>query len=521
VNFAEAVDGIIAAGQHQEKLLDDLPYFAEHCLKLRPKAGPIEPFKFNAAQLQLHKLIEEQKAKTGRVRVIVLKARQLGVSTYVAARFFHRVINNPGLRCIILGHERRASSNLYGIVRRFFDHLPEGSRPSVGISNAEELVFDRIDSGYLVAVATGDGTGRSATAQMLHGSEVAFWPDLPAQLAALLQTVPDIDSSEIILESTANGFNDFSNLWRKAQAGESEFLPVFLPWSLDAAYTRPVEADFELTSDEAELATAHNLSNEQINWRRNKINQLGSPDLLAQEYPIVAAEAFIAQSFDSFISPELVLKARREKISDPYGPLLVGVDPAGTGPDRTSIAWRRGHCILKVQSRRGLDTMQTCGWVSRIIADEKPDRVFIDVGGLGVGIYDRLIELGHSRIVKAVNFGGKVVGPLPFDESGKPTGGAANRRAELWMDMRKALENGRFSLPDSDSLQADLTSVGYKFDSSGRLLLEAKKDVKARTGMSPDEGDAVALCISEPTGFPRNPSFNRRDLHDRLMGLYV
>src|SRR5262249_42340005 len=77
------------------------------------------------------------------------------------------------------------------IVKRFHDNLGDELRPSVGTSNAEELIFDRIDSGYIVAVASGEGTGRSATAQLLHASEVAFWGDLPLQMAALMQTVPD------------------------------------------------------------------------------------------------------------------------------------------------------------------------------------------------------------------------------------------------------------------------------------------------------------------------------------------
>jgi len=77
------------------------------------------------------------------------------------------------------------------------------------------------------------------------------------------------------------------------------------------------------------------------------------------------------------------------------------------------------------------------------------------------------------------------------------------------------------SEPDSDALQADLTSVGYKFDPSGRLLLESKADLRKRGVPSHDEGDAVALTFAEPSGFPRNPSFNRRDLHERMQGLYV
>ena len=88
-------------------------YFAEHALKLRSKIGPLEPFILNDAQRKLHGLIEEQKAKTGRVRVVVLKARQLGITSYVAARYFHRTVHRPGLRTFILGHERRARAQIF------------------------------------------------------------------------------------------------------------------------------------------------------------------------------------------------------------------------------------------------------------------------------------------------------------------------------------------------------------------------------------------------------------------------
>jgi hypothetical protein len=216
------IDRVLADGGHANRLRTDLEYFAEYALKLRPKSGPLELFHFNAAQRRLHGIIEAQKAKTGRVGVVVLKARQLGVSTYVAARLYQRTVNSPGVRTIIIGHERRASLNLFPIVKRFHDHMPEDIRPSIGTSNAEELIFDKLDSGYIVSVATNEGTGRSATAQLLHASEAAFWSDLPIQMASLTQTVPDLSDTEMILESTANGYNEFHSLWRKAETGESK-----------------------------------------------------------------------------------------------------------------------------------------------------------------------------------------------------------------------------------------------------------------------------------------------------------
>ena len=516
------LDNVLADGEHAQRLRTDLSYFAEHALRLRPKAGPLEPFVFNAAQLKLHEIAEKQKAETGRVRLIVLKARQLGISTYIAARFFNKVINNPGQRCIIIGHERRASSNLFEIVKRFHANMSDDLRPSTGTSNAEELLFDKLDSGYLVSVASNEGAGRSATAQALHCSEAAFWPDLEMQFASLLQTVPEADGTEIILESTACGYNSFHQLWRKAESGESDFLPVFLPWSIDPNYRRPAPTDFNTDADERAIAELHGLDAEQINWRRSKIGQLGSGQWFSQEYPLTASEAFVSSTFDSFIPAEIVIKARREQV-EAHGPLIVGVDPAGTGADRTAIAWRKGRCIIKTEARRGIDTMEICGLIAKIIREEKPAKVNIDVGGLGIGVYDRLIEQGHSRsLVNAVNFGSKAVEPAPIDETGKPSGGPANRRSELWSNMKKVLEAGRFSLPDDDALQADLVSTGFKYTSAGQLLLESKQDMRKRGVPSPDLADAVALCFSEPDGspFPRSANFNR-DLSERFDGAYL
>ena len=88
--------------------------------------------------------------------------------------------------------------------------------------------------------------------------------------------------------------------------------------------------------------------------------------------------------------------------------------------------------------------------------------------------------------------------------------------------MKKVLEAGRFSVPDSDSLQADLVICGYNLTSDGKLLLESKQDMRKRGVPSPDEGDAVALCFSEPDGSPfvRSKNFNR-DISKRFGGAYI
>ena len=171
---------------------------------------------------------------------------------------------------------------------------------------------------------------------------------------------------------------------------------MFLPWSIDPDYRRKVDPDFKMDAEESKLAELHKLRAEQIAWRRAKIAQLGSAEYFAQEYPTSPEEAFVSSTFDSFIPAALVIAARKEVV-EPYGDLIIGVDPAGVNGDRSAIAWRRGHAIIKVEGHRGLDLMQLTGLIGKIIKEEKPKRVSIDVGGLGIGVYDRLMELGHPR----------------------------------------------------------------------------------------------------------------------------
>ena len=141
----EWLEQLRSDGDRALRLDTDLEYFAAELLKIRPKAGALASFTFNEAQRELHRRLEEQKAKTGKVRAIVLKARQMGISTYVAARYFRRTIASPGLRTAIIGHERVASKNLFQLVKRFYDHLPEDQKPSVGTSNQDELLFDNLE----------------------------------------------------------------------------------------------------------------------------------------------------------------------------------------------------------------------------------------------------------------------------------------------------------------------------------------------------------------------------------------
>ena len=483
------------------RLKEDFPHYAVKCLKVRPKdarAGNV-PLALNKAQRYAHEQLEAQRLATGKVRALILKGRQQGMSTYIGGRFYHKVTHGRGLRCFILTHEQEATNNLFGMVERYHNNCPDLVKPQTGASNAKELYFDRLESGYAVGTAGTKAVGRSQTIQFLHGSEVAFWPNASTHFAGVVQAVPDLPGTEIILESTANGVGgEYHERWQQAEAGIGDYIAVFVPWYWQEEYTRAVPEGFEPTDEEREYQEAYGLTLGQIVWRRAKIADLKDPLLFKQEYPATAAEAFQMSGHDSFIPGPLVLRARKATC-EPSGPLVIGYDPSWKGNDRGAMAWRRGRKVEKVESKPKLDTMQGAGWAKQVIDRDKPVRMFVDVGGIGAGVYDRLVEMGYGHIVRAINFGSAPLEPQPVDEAGRPKGGYVNRRAEMWGKSKEWLEEpGGADLPDLDSLQADACAPGYKYDSLTRVQLESKEDIRKRGLRSPDEWDAIALTFAEP-----------------------
>ena len=237
------------------------------------------------------------------------------------------------------------------MVERYHDHCPPIVKPSTGASNAKELWFNKTESGYAVGTAGTKAVGRSQTIQLFHGSEVAFWPNAATHFAGVVQAVPDLPGTELILESTANGLGgEFHERWQRAEAGIGDYIAVFIPWFWQIEYRREVPTGFVLDEEETQYQEAHGLDLEQMAWRRNKIAELKDPLLFKQEYPASAAEAFQTSGHDSFISAASVLKARKANL-EPSGPLVIGYDPNWKGKDRASMAWRRGRKVLKLESQ--------------------------------------------------------------------------------------------------------------------------------------------------------------------------
>lgn len=488
----------------RQKLKDDFEHYAVKCLKIRTKSGSVVKFELNAAQRYIHERVEEQRVKTGRVRAIILKGRQQGCSTYIEGRFYWRVTHTRGVRAFILTHEEEATNNLFEIANRYHENCPKPVKPSNSAANAKELHFDKLDSGYKVGTAGNKAVGRSSTVQFFHGSEVGFWPNAQQHAAGILQAIPDEAGTEVFKESTANGVgNYFHQEWQDAEAGKSDYIAIFVPWYWQNEYRKEVPCEFKPSDEEQTYMDAYGLDLEQIAWRRAKIIELKDPILFKQEYPATAAEAFQVSGADPYIKPDLVMEARKVVVDDIYGDKILGVDPARFGDDRTSICFRQGRKVHWIRSYTKKDTMEVAGIVRMAIKEVQAKQCAIDVGGLGAGVYDRLMELVPRTECEIVQINSA---NSPID-SKKYT----NKRAEMWGEIREWLENQPASIPDSDELMADLTQIRYSYDSNNALKMERKEDMKKRGFRSPDMADALGLTFAKPTFSGYEDDYDRHD----------
>ncbi|MBQ9236240.1 MAG: PBSX family phage terminase large subunit [Alphaproteobacteria bacterium] len=222
-----------------------------------------------------------------------------------------------------------------------------------------------------------------------------------------------------------------------------------------------------------------------------KLQALSSKNKDWDEYLHIWEGEPVQQGDKKLISAKAVKRAYETKIDNANStqPLIVGCDPARFGDDACAICYRRGRQAYHLKTYRKQSVVDVANILTSIVLNDKPVRINIDVGGLGAGVYDLMVDRGYGDIVRAVNFGSKAQDEERY----------GNRRAEMWARINNWL-NGELpvSIIDKEQLLlTDLTAPEKKYDRLSRLLLEAKDDIKKRIGRSTDIGDALALTFAE------------------------
>ena len=312
---------------------------AEKLLQVRMRDGSTAPLRANTVQRAFERLRAP--------RNIVLKARQMGLTTWAAARFFLRTITQPGTLTLQVAHSQEAAEEIFGIVHRFVDYLPDVLREGplqVSRANVRQIVFPEMDSQYRVVTAGDRNAGRGLTVQNLHCSELARWPGDPAETLAGLRAAM-APGAELILESTPEGVGGcFYEEWQKA--GEQGMVRHFFPWWMERQYRTKAVDEASLTNEERDMMEQKLLDLEQIGFRRQI--QADFRSLARQEYAEDCESCFLASGDSVF---ELAaIEARLATVTEPIEvrkngeleiwlpPLkgkqyLVAVDPAGGGSE--------------------------------------------------------------------------------------------------------------------------------------------------------------------------------------------
>jgi hypothetical protein len=294
--------------------------------------------------LNLNRAQREYSRSCGR-RNIVLKARQVGITTYVAARFFVQTITRPGTLTVQVAHSQESAEMIFNIVKRFWENLPLAMQGVLvrSRSNVRQIVFSRLDSEYRVETAD-DNAGRGMTIQNLHCSEVSRWSHGGLETLASLRAAV-VPEGEIVLESTPNGASGpFYGEWRRAN--ETGYTQHFFPWWYEDMYREIVKKEeaLPLADEERELVVRHGLDEGQIAWRRNQWKTLHA--LAAQEYAEDPQKCFLVSGdcvFEIAAIERAAAQAGKEAQIEDNGRLviwfppqkgrsyIVGVDTAGGG----------------------------------------------------------------------------------------------------------------------------------------------------------------------------------------------
>jgi hypothetical protein len=282
------------------QVLFDPERFAAHFLYILDKQKRLRLLQYNPAQhdFAIH--------RTG--RDLVLKARQLGFSTMIQGELFRRAVTQT-TTAITMSHDDATTQKLRRIQERFWEHcrLPGDVRPARKYNNSTLVSYPEFDSTVTIATAGSKDVGRGDTYTDFHGSEVAFWPDAEKIMAGSMEG----GNPNITLESTPNGASGwFYDRCMEAASGSKEWTLHFYPWWWDKMYRIALDKGeiLDLDDEEKYIMQQHNLSVEQIKWRRKKKATLKR--LFVQEYPedpescfLVSGESYFGNMANCFNAP--------------------------------------------------------------------------------------------------------------------------------------------------------------------------------------------------------------------------
>jgi len=248
------------------------------------------------------------------IRLIILKGRQLGLSTITEAVLFLWAFLFPGTNALVLSTERDDSNYLFSMTKRYWEMGPFRADFQTRYDREGYLEWKGLESSIIADTATKKDPGRGKTLRAVHCSEVARWPDGTIDVSGLTESVPEEPGTIVVLESTAEGVGGYYyETWMSACDPDSDsmFTPMFFPWFLHEEYAnRNHQLTFaDLDEDERDLLAQFpdHMTLAKLAWRRRKIASFGNLDKFHEEYPCTPEEAFLSTGSNVFDLPKLRL----------------------------------------------------------------------------------------------------------------------------------------------------------------------------------------------------------------------
>lgn len=435
------------------------------------EAGVVVPLVPNWAQREYLDTFERLMTDRGRARIIVLKARQLGLSTITEACMFAMCFLYERYRGLVVSHEADSAEHLLSMTQTYWDTFPFKALYSTKYEARNQLAWTESGSHIRVATAKNVGAGRSKTIDFLHASEVAFWLNANALMTGLSKSIHETPGTVVVLESTANGRgNYFHEMWEGAMSGDNDYTPLFFPWQNHPEYTASflgLTTVLGALNEEERVLRRMGVDDDHLAWRRYAIRNLCNHDLLQfmQEYPATPEEAFIstghnvfpADGLKSHYDPQDGYRGKLVRtgensckfVPDPAGPLTIYSHPSpnrdwgqyiiGGDPSRVTYG---DYAVAQVLNRRTMEQVATWRGKSEpgafaselvklgiyyneaLLCPEKQGAGYMTIGKLLGLNYPHIIRLGKAD---------KTPGKVNADQWGWDTNVATKHEAIGWL----------------------------------------------------------------------------------------
>ena len=514
--------------------------FIHDCLWIIDKTGSAVPFVLNSTQRKILAIILSLRSRGMPPRLIVLKARQVGVSTLIEALIFWACMCNENRSALVIAHKLPSARVLFRMGRAFHRYLPKHLRQKKRIDNASEIEFD---SGSREQVEV-QGDPRGYAAQDVHLSEFAMYDQAADTLVAVMQTLPRIVESLGVIESTARGVgNKFHQVWQRAAglAMDSEtpddergWTPIFIPWFEHEEYRIDLNGtQLRPSADEMRLMAQHKLAPEQIKWRRwcINVNLDGDEEKFAQEYPSTAEEAFALSGRPVFDSRSVVhyteelakaakanlLPQRLEIESDPPGigevklipydrgrlriyaepkdrhTYIVGADPSegdpGSDPSPLAVLDEMTLNLVAVWYGKAPPDVLACHAVD-LARHYREALIINEANNHGILFHETVRQLGYPLLYYRKVSEDSVAGEVTEKPGYLST---VRNRQHLFNTLRKFVRLRMGKLPDPNFVRQLQT------------LVYVDEKAQAQAGAEKDLLVAFALCLMAHRGTMENP----------------